>query len=151
MEALMRNKSLDAVVLALSAMLCALLAYLTCHRDVLQQARPPERRPGTGMRTSNANAELRAGAKTQNGTASRLSRLVDCGVRRLGERHVRGLQTLGALLDVELDRGALSQAAEAIALNRGKMDEDVLSALSGDEAEALGVVEPLHGTVRSHG
>src|SRR5205807_4126474 len=56
----------------------------------------------------------------------------------------------GALLtvhDVELNALALGQRLESLRLNGGVMHEAVLAAvLGGDEAEPLGVVEPLHGT-----
>src|SRR5258706_10825769 len=68
----------------------------------------------------------------------------------LGLRHVRGLQALGALDQIELDGGAFRKRAKARALDRGIVDENVLAILAGDEAEALGVVEPLHVSSRSH-
>src|SRR3546814_18111349 len=48
----------------------------------------------------------------------------------------------------DLERGLLAflQRLEAAALDRAEMDEQVLAAFRGDEAEALGVVEPLDGT-----
>src|SRR6266550_4894199 len=56
----------------------------------------------------------------------------------------------GALLglhDLELHALAFGQRLEPLSLNRGVMHEAVLAAaLRRDEAEALGVVEPLHGT-----
>src|SRR6266550_5684501 len=56
----------------------------------------------------------------------------------------------GALLtlhDLELHALAFGQRLEPFTLNRGVMHEAVLAAaLRRDEAEALGVVEPLHGT-----
>ncbi len=59
---------------------------------------------------------------------------------------VRGLRALLTLLQIELDALALSQGLEAATLNGAEVDEHVLSAIVlGDEAEALGLVEPLHG------
>src|SRR6185437_855701 len=47
------------------------------------------------------------------------------------------------------DLGVLLERLEAVALNAGVVDEEVAIALIGsDEAEALLVVEPLHGTGR---
>src|SRR5690606_1657564 len=72
-------------------------------------------------------------ARTGNG--SRLQRL-----------DLVGLQALLALHDEEGDLLAFLQRLEAGALDRAEMHEQVGAALRGDEAEALGVVEPLDGT-----
>ena len=58
-------------------------------------------------------------------------------------RDVRRLQALGALGRVELNGRAFAQGAEAATLNRGKVNEHVVTILARDEAEALCVVEPL--------
>src|SRR5574341_887919 len=59
---------------------------------------------------------------------------------------VRRLQALGALVDVELHLLPLGEAAEPFGLDGGVVTEDVAAAaVLGDEAEALRVVEPLHG------
>src|SRR4051794_21536185 len=59
----------------------------------------------------------------------------------------RSLRALGALLGLELDVRALGQRLEAVATDRAEMNENVLPAVSRrDEPEALGVVEPLHGS-----
>src|SRR5690606_34912445 len=61
---------------------------------------------------------------------------------------VRCLLALGAGDDVERNLLVLGQRLEAVALNRGEVSEDVFAAVSrGDEAEALGVVEPLDSTL----
>src|SRR3546814_5840062 len=60
--------------------------------------------------------------------------------------HFVGLQALLALHDLERDLLAFLQRLEAVSLDRAEMDEQVLAAFRGDEAEALGVVEPLDGT-----
>ena len=50
-----------------------------------------------------------------------------------------------ALGDGELDLLALGEGAEAVGLDGGLVDEEILAAVvGGDEAEPLGVVEPLH-------
>src|SRR3954468_23684228 len=60
---------------------------------------------------------------------------------------VDGLGALVAGLGVEGDLRALSQRLEAVGVDAGVMDEEVLAALvRGNEAEALVVVEPLHGS-----
>src|SRR3546814_13890062 len=70
----------------------------------------------------------------------------DClGAGLLG-LHFVGLQALLALHDLERDLLAFLQRLEAASLDRAEMDEQVLAAFRGDEAEALGVVEPLDGT-----
>src|ERR1051325_1110762 len=63
---------------------------------------------------------------------------------------VRRLQAFGAVGDFELDGCAFSEGTEAAGLDRAEVDEDVLSALRGDEAEALGVVEPFDGAGLFH-
>src|SRR5690606_13579747 len=59
--------------------------------------------------------------------------------------HFVGLQALLALHDLEGDLLAFLQGLEAGALDRAEVDENVRAAFRGDEAEALGVVEPLDG------
>src|SRR5690606_41290948 len=64
---------------------------------------------------------------------------------------VLSLRALRLLDDVELDPVALGEGPEAGALDRRVVDEAVLrSVLRGDEAEALLVVEPLHGSGGTH-
>src|SRR5258708_7469644 len=72
-----------------------------------------------------------------------------CGIpRRSADRTDRdGLLALRAFLDLELDLLVLLEGLEARTLDLGEMGEEVLAAAVGfDEAEAFGVVEPLHGT-----
>src|SRR3954470_2864291 len=60
---------------------------------------------------------------------------------------VDGLGALVAGLGVEGHLRALSQRLEAVGVDAGVVDEEVLAALvRGHEAEALVVVEPLHGS-----
>src|SRR5690606_2652588 len=66
----------------------------------------------------------------------------------LGRLDPGRLCALGALLHFVADPLAFLQAAEALGIDRGEMHENVCAAVLGrDEAEALGVVEPLHGAV----
>src|SRR6185312_3230287 len=59
-------------------------------------------------------------------------------------------RALGALNDVELHALAFGEGAEAAALDGGVVDEAILLAtFGGDEAKALGVVEPLHSAGRA--
>src|SRR6185295_4133401 len=58
---------------------------------------------------------------------------------------VLGGRAFLALDDVELHAVSLGQRLEAVALDRGVMDEAVLlSILQRDETEPLAVIEPLH-------
>src|SRR5216117_3145223 len=67
------------------------------------------------------------------------------GEKRLQRLDVRRLQALRALLHFELHLLAFLQRLEAAHLDRGVMREQIFAALGrGDEAEALGVVEPLN-------
>ena len=63
---------------------------------------------------------------------------------RLDRGHVLRLPSLGSFNDVELDRLSFFQAAEALILDGGVVDENVFSVLAADEAVTFGVVEPLH-------
>src|SRR5690606_38013167 len=70
---------------------------------------------------------------------------------RADARYVLRCRALLALHNVELDGLTLLQALEAVRLNGRVMDEAVLAAIVGrDEAEALLVVEPLHGAFGTH-
>src|SRR6476660_7515512 len=57
------------------------------------------------------------------------------------------LGALGALDDLEVDPLALFEALVPVHLDGRVVDEDVLAAVDGDEAEALLGVEPLHGAL----
>ncbi len=63
---------------------------------------------------------------------------------------VDGLESLGTLLDVELDGGAFGQGTITIALNRRKMYEHIFSAGSLDKTVSFGFVKPLHYTLFWH-
>ena len=56
---------------------------------------------------------------------------------------VRGARSLLGLLDVELDGLVLGEGLEARRHDAGVVDEQVATRLGRDEAETLGVVEPL--------
>lgn len=58
---------------------------------------------------------------------------------------IDGRRTLLSVLDLELDSLVLGQCLEALLLDGAEVHEDVLGAVAGgDEAETLGLVEPLH-------
>src|SRR5581483_3778848 len=66
-------------------------------------------------------------------------------------RYVLGRGTLLSLHDFELDALPLGQRLEAAAVDGRMMDEAILrAALRSDEAEALGVVEPLDCSGHTH-
>src|SRR6476659_2441867 len=67
---------------------------------------------------------------------------------RSGEdANVRGLQALLALLHFEFDALVFGERLEAVALDVAKVGEEVGAArVLRDEAEALALVEPLHGS-----
>src|SRR5262249_16649084 len=54
-------------------------------------------------------------------------------------------EALGALRHFEFHVIAVMEALEAIAFDRGEVDEYILAPLLRNEAEALCLVEPLHG------
>src|ERR1041385_3046175 len=61
---------------------------------------------------------------------------------------VRGLEALRTVDDLELHRVALTERAEAVRLDGGVVDEDILATVLRDEPEALRVVEPLDRALR---
>src|SRR5690606_19574154 len=66
-------------------------------------------------------------------------------------RDVLGGRAFLTLDDVELDALTFLEGLEALPVDRRVVDEAVLrTVLGGDEAEALGVVEPLHCSCRAH-
>src|SRR5665811_1270687 len=58
---------------------------------------------------------------------------------------VLGLFTLATGRNVELDALTLFKRTVSVALDRGEVNEDVVAALTRDEAETLVGVEPLDG------
>src|SRR2546428_8418030 len=93
--------------------------------------------------------ERRTVKRRENTTAPRWGGAPsDCWFRAWLELHdVLRRRTLLGLHDFELHALAFGQRLEPFTLNRGVMHEAVLAAVfGGDEAEPLGVVEPLHGT-----
>src|ERR1043166_8275922 len=56
---------------------------------------------------------------------------------------VRGLLALGPRDEVELDPVALGERAEPVRADGAEVHEHVLARVRGDEAEPLGIVEPL--------
>src|SRR5437773_1771368 len=64
-------------------------------------------------------------------------------------RDVSGLWTFLPLDNLELDAIAFRERLEAASLNGAEVDKDIWPSLSRDEAVALGVIEPLHGTLET--
>ena len=54
------------------------------------------------------------------------------------------LPALGAFYDVELNLLTFLQAAKAVCLDGGEVNENVLATLAADETIALGIVKPLY-------
>ena len=55
-----------------------------------------------------------------------------------------GLQTLLPLGYLEFHALAFSKAAEAVGLNGGVMDKNILSTFALDKTKTFGIVKPLH-------
>jgi hypothetical protein len=73
-----------------------------------------------------------------------------CGQPALADCYFFGLQTLGSLFHNKLNLSAFIERSIARRLDRGEMNEDVLSRLSLDEAKSFGRIEPLHYTFFFH-
>src|SRR3990172_533369 len=89
-----------------------------------------------------------------NGAAPKSERPRRTSVAALDSAHHSHVLRRGAFLalhGVELHLLALSQRLEPGSLDGRVVDEAVLLAVfPGDEPEAFGVVEPLHGALRTH-
>jgi len=96
-----------------------------------------------------SNSTWRENKEPATLSAGRLDDQVAVGVLAY-DRDVGGLKTLGSLGHVVLHRCSLAQSSKAFSLDRAVMDEHVLTICASDEAKALGIVEPLHGTGFSH-
>jgi len=57
-----------------------------------------------------------------------------------------GFGALGTLLHRELNTLVFDQRSVSLAFDGREMDEDIIARISGDEAEALYIVEPFDGT-----
>jgi hypothetical protein len=63
---------------------------------------------------------------------------------RLESLNVLCLPALGALDDIELNALAFLERTEAVRLDGGVMNEYVVTILTADESETLGIVKPLN-------
>src|SRR5829696_842339 len=98
-------------------------------------------------RVQGRGSETRSGrAGTRSDPAPRTGNRAAASSRSGGGDTVR-LGALGALDDLEVDPLALFEALVPVHLDGRVVDEDVLAAVDGDEAEALLGVEPLHGAL----
>src|SRR4051794_5105015 len=96
-------------------------------------------RHSTALARRHSRGHKRKGPVFRPGLRSRAGLLDRADVLRL--------RALGALRDVERHLLVFLQRLEAAALDRREVREEVLAAVVGrDEAEALGIVEPLDGT-----
>src|SRR5262249_46513602 len=99
----------------------------------------------TTPRTKHERPDLEIGPSAMS--AKRTSSRVDRATVSADRANVLRLEPLRAPLDFELHRLTLGQGGEPLRLDRGVMAEDVLTAvILLDEAKALRLVEPLHGT-----
>src|SRR5665213_375212 len=64
--------------------------------------------------------------------------------RDLHSLNVRRVESLLARLNLELDFLSLDERLESIHRDGGEVHEDIFATLLFDEAEALGIIEPLH-------
>ena len=64
-------------------------------------------------------------------------------VQTLDGLYVLSLPAFGALGHGELDLLAFLERAEAVRLDGGVMDEDVLAVLTAQKSKSLGVIKPL--------
>src|SRR5437762_11266229 len=71
-------------------------------------------------------------------------RITGTFVCRLDSLNVFSLPALWSLGHVKLHSLPFLQAAKTASLNSGKMHEDIVSALTANEAIAFGVVKPLY-------
>src|SRR5579859_5571390 len=96
---------------------------------------------------SNPPFQGRSGSLNEHGAPSRVA---PCRFRCRGWLQLHDVLSRRAFLrlhDLELHALPFGQRLEPLTLNSGVMHEAVLTAVFGrDETEALGVVEPLHGT-----
>src|ERR1700712_1915902 len=81
--------------------------------------------------------------RKQRGGSDR-NRPLRCYSNCLRNANVLSLPALRSLDDVELNRLTLLQRAETVALNRGVMDENVLTGGAAQKSKTLGVVKPFY-------
>src|SRR4051794_25415993 len=96
---------------------------------------------------ASAHTVTRRGPETHRGPAPNGDRTSVRTLTSSGRGDLIGLRALGALDDLEADPLALFEALVPVHLDGRVVDEDVLAAVDGDEAEALLGVEPLHGAL----
>src|SRR5690606_9978304 len=114
-------------------------------------SRASSRRPSRWIRACTGSASRSYNARTATPDRPGWRFRFAVGVAASDPRDVLRRGALGALDHVELDAVALGQRLEPAALDGAVMDEAVLRAvLARDEPEALGLVEPLHGSPGTH-
>src|SRR5437763_15926450 len=90
-------------------------------------------------------------ARKRNGPGAELRTRCNCDPRRSDLAHVLRLQALRTLGDLEFDRIALGESAEALSLARGEGNGHIGTRRLRRKAKALRVGEPLHLTLRHPG
>src|ERR1700730_5374043 len=95
--------------------------------------------------------ELESGYCSQIERAAR-GRLHHCECRGGGLQsvHVLSLQTLGTLLDLELNLRSFIQTPVTVSLDGREMHEYIVATGALDESIAFGSVKPLHSTFFFH-
>ena len=83
----------------------------------------------------------------RSGGPDRSGPLLSCRVDQPTTETFVGLRALRTLHDLELHPLALVEGPVPVGLDRRVVDEDVLTAVDGDEAVTLFAVEPLHGAL----
>jgi len=89
---------------------------------------------------------LRFKSKRREAEASR-PHIIGNGLETL---NVGSLETLRSADNLEFNSLSLVEGAVAVALDSGKMDENVLAALALDETKSFAGVKPLHCTLFFH-
>src|SRR6185437_13854298 len=75
---------------------------------------------------------------------------VEWSVSGSGLHDAVGRKPLLSRLELEFHRLTFCESLESVHLNRGKMDEHILALLLFNETVTLGVIEPLHLSLRHH-
>src|SRR5689334_6731622 len=110
--------------------------------------RPSRRKPLCGHHGPRLSSKRTPGGSPRKGRRPRPDTGRGLRYERSERTNVLRLRALGTLRDVELDLLVLVEGLVALRLDRGVVDEDVVTTvLLGDEAEALLGVEPLNGAL----
>jgi hypothetical protein len=100
-----------------------------------------------GVRIGADHFEIQKGMSVTHALLHVLLDSAGIGLWVLQRLHVGSLPSLGALHYVELHGLTFLQALETTRVDCRVVHEDIFAVLTRDEAEALGVIEPLHSTL----